>query len=66
MGYGHGNDGGRNMTKYFEGGGALYGEKLPGGELTRDRGHDGSCDRDTTYGCQLTQGKLNFVNKSRP
>lgn len=34
MGHGHGNDGGRDMTKYFEGGGALY-----GGEITR-RGAD--------------------------
>ena len=30
MGYGHGNDGGRNMTKYFEGGGALYGGEITG------------------------------------
>ena len=47
-GNGHGNDGDRNMTKYFAGGGALY-----GGEITR-RGSDSGqgtrwlSDRDTT------------------
>ena len=47
-GNGHGNDGDRNMTKYFEGGGALY-----GGEITRRGPHSGQgtrwlSDRDTT------------------
>ena len=67
MGHGHGNDGGRDMTKYFEGGGALY-----GGEITR-RGTDLG-QGDTMALVIVTRpddvsshaGKLNFVNKVRP
>ena len=62
-----GNDGGRDMTKYFEGGGALY-----GGEIIRRATDMGQGD--TRAPVIVTRpndvssdtGKLNFVNKSRP
>ena len=63
-GNGHGNDGDRNMTKYFAGGGALY-----GGEITR-RGSDSGqgtrwlSDRDTTWWCPLARpGETEFCQQ---
>ena len=41
-------------------------EKLPGGVLTQDRGHDGSVIVTRPDDVSSHAGKLNFVNKVRP